>query len=786
MASNQEKIALRNENLQKILPFINSNRGRFSGRPAQEAALNDFLQGTSLLKFQNNTRVKVEHTGKTLRDQLRAAVGSKDRSFEDVNVHDLFERGFEVFQPAFLKELGIGDTANVETERPADQANGQASSDQQSSEARASSTWPADQQQPIGHPVEEARPQHQAARKETGNLDRNRGGSKVKSASDRPPTFPPNGKRKIRPESEDHDNMPALKSPRLQSQVGAGVEVPAANRKRKVQQDAEQERELPAAKIPRFGHGDYGESSKTQAKGSAPSAREPLTVQESERTEGSANSMASGAPKDAMNTKTPSATQPSATGLMASGDNQQSDKAVAHQDTDKTSGPLRTHEKDNETLIPTFQRIGTDQSQQRDEVPSSRKRKYDAPDIPSSPKRARTEEIVVEDHSTEATVDKKAQDEARAALAAEAREPTMEDKLAGRVLAPLRNVRERHAEAIGGPVREKLYPPEVESKGRSKQDWSLLLLRHGNMVVEECMRELELHMEEVRNGFIRNNNLNANAASAFVRQPDKKLEMLYIQLFGSKNWEAAWLDRQNQEQPCIIPLHTVLMSLIGAAIHREVFTKELPWDVEKTLYERMAFATDALEETMADRGYSFKTIVRHAQFKLMDNKVFQKETVKPHASKVAEGVAMTIAPHLKAEKRSQFPDAPAHYLEAPSSNGEWVDQLRQIFELAYILKGKLNTSADAKYEYVWFKSGSVWDGNGQSIQLAYGLPRVRSEVILTWLPAIKSEIISSRGEVEIGYCSPGKAMVEPIVNGASQGATEDQARRSRNQRSQQG
>ncbi|KAI7088749.1 hypothetical protein KC356_g3106 [Hortaea werneckii] len=785
MASNQEKIALRNENLQKVLPFINSNRGRFSGRPAQEAALNDFLHGTSLLKFQNNTRVKVEHTGKTLRDQLRAAVGSKDRSFEDVNVHDLFERGFEVFQPAFLKELGIGDTANAETERPADQANGQASSDQQSSEARTNSTWPVDQEQSTGHPLGESQPQHQAARKETGTLDRNRGGSKAKSASDRPATLPPNGKRKIRPESEDHENMPVLKSPRLQFSVGAGVEVPAANRKRKVQQGAEQERELPAAKIPRFGHGDYGESLQTQARASAPSAREPLTVQESERIEGSASSMASGAPKDAINTKTPSATQPSATGLMAFGNNQQSDKPVAHQDTNTTSGPLRTREEDNETLIPTFQRIGTDQSQQRDGVPSPRKRKSDAPDIPPSPKRARTEGIDVEDHSTEATVDKKAQEEARAALAAEARIPTMEDTLAGRVLAPLRNVRERHAEAIGGPVREKLYPPEVEPKGQSK-DYNLLVLRHGGMVVEKCMRDIEILMEEILYGFITTNNLDVNAASAFVRQPDKELEMLYIQLFGSKNWEAAWLDRLNREQPCIIRLHTVLMSLIGAAIHREVFTKELPWDVEKTLYERMAFATDALEETMADRGYSFKTIVRHAQFKLMDNKVFQKETVKPHASKVAEGVAMTIAPHLRAEKSSQFPDAPAHYLKAPSSNGEWVDKLRQIFELAYILKGKLNTSADAKYEYVWFKSGSVWDGNGQSIQLAYGLPRVPSEVILTWLPAIKSEIISSRGEVEIGYCSPGKAMVEPIVNGANQGATEDRARRSRNQRSQQG
>ncbi|KAI7252435.1 hypothetical protein KC343_g1355 [Hortaea werneckii] len=786
MASNREKVALRNENLQKVLPFINSNRGNFSGRQAQEAALNDFLQNTSLLKFQNNTRVKVEHTGKTLRDQLRAAVSSKGRSFEDLNVHDLFERGSQVFQPAFLKELGIGDTANAETERSADQAYGQAPSDKQSSETRTGTTWPVEQQPLTSHSLEEVQSQRQAARNEPITLDSTRGGSKGKPASDETAAFPSNRKRKNRPESEDHDDVPALKSPRLQSQDGAGVEAPAANRKRKVQQDVEQERELPAAKIPRFGHGEYGESSKTHARVSTISTREPLRVQEGESTAGSANSMALGAPKDATNTKIPSATQPFATDLMALEDNQKSDKPVAHRNTDEESGRLKAQEKHNETLIPTLPRIGTDQFQQRDGGPSSRKRKSDAPDIPPSPKRARTEGTAGEDHMTKATVDKKAQEEARAALAAEARQPTVEDIMAGRVMAPLRNVRERHAEAIGGPIREKLYPPEVESKGQSKQDYSLLVLRHGGMVVEECMREIELLMEGVLQGFVRNNNLNANAASAFVRQPDKELEMLYIQLFGSKNWEAAWLDRLNQEQPCTIPLHTVLMSLIGAAIHREVFSKELPWDVEKTLYERMAFATDALEETMADRGYSFKTIVRHAQFKLLNNKVFQEETVKPHASKVAEGVAMTIAQHLKAEKRSQFPDAPAHSLEAPSSNGEWVDQLRQIFKLAYILKGKLNTSPDAKYEYVWFKSGSVWDGDGWSIQIPYGAPRVRSEVIMTWLPAIKSEITSNRGKVEIGYCSPAKAFVQPIVDSARIGVTGNQARTSRSQRSQRG
>ncbi|GAB1740512.1 hypothetical protein NU219Hw_g5613t1 [Hortaea werneckii] len=785
MASNQEKIAIRNENLQKVLPFINSNRGRFSGRPAQEAALNDFLQGTTLFKFQNNTRVKVEHTGKTLRDQLRAALSSKDRSFEDLNVNDLFESGFQVFQPAFLQELGIGDTANPETERSAEQANGQVPSDKQSGETRTGSTGPVEQQQTTSHPSVQGQPQDQAARNEADS-NPTKESSKAKSASNGSAALSPNRKRKIRPESEDHDDLPALKSPRLQSQVEAGVEAPAANRKRKVQQDVEQERELPAAKIPRFGYAGYGEASKTQARVSTTSAREPLTVQESESAEGSANSMALGAPKGAMNTKTPAGTQQWGPGVMAFQKDQQSDKQVAHPSTDKSTSPSKAHGKDNEMSVPTFPPTGADQTQQGDDVPSSRKRKSDAPDVTSSPKRARKDGTVVDDHLTGATVSKKAQKEAPAALAAEDRRPTDEDIMAGRVMAPLRNVRERHAEAIGGPIREKLYPPEVESKGQSKQDYSLVLLQHGGMIVEECMRELEIVMEEIRNGFLITNNLDPNAVSAFVRQPDKELEMLYTQLFGSKNWEAAWLDRLNQEQPCVITLHMALMGLIGGAIHHEVFTKELPWDVEKTLYERMAFATAGLEEAMADRGFNFKTILRHAQFKLLDNKVFQEETVKPHASKVAERVAMTIAPHLTAQKRSQFPDAPAHYLEAPFPDGKWVDQLRQLFKLAYILKGKLNTSYDAKYEYVWFKSGSIWDGSGKSIQVPYGTPRVRSEVIHTFLPAIKSEITSDRGEVEIGYCSPAKAFVRAIVDSASGGVTEDRARRSRSQRSQLG
>lgn len=164
MASNHEKIALRNENLQKVLPFINSNRGRFSGRPAQEAALSDFVQGTSLFKFQNNTRVKVEHTGKTLRNQLRAALSSKNRSFEDSNVNDLFEHGLEVFQPAFLQELGIGKTADPETEGSTDQAKGQGLSDEQNNETRTGSTRPAEEEGMTRVPSANSRPQRQAGR----------------------------------------------------------------------------------------------------------------------------------------------------------------------------------------------------------------------------------------------------------------------------------------------------------------------------------------------------------------------------------------------------------------------------------------------------------------------------------------------------------------------------------------------------------------------------------------------------------------------------------------------
>ncbi|KAI6865596.1 hypothetical protein KC338_g5020 [Hortaea werneckii] len=788
MASNHEKIALRNENLQKVLPFINSNRGRFSGRPAQEAALGDFLQGTSLFKFQNNTRVKVEHTGLTLRDQLRAALSSKDRSFEDLNVNDLFERGLEVFQPAFLQELGIGETADPETEGSTDQAKGQGLSDEQNNETRTGSTRPAEEGGMTSFPSVNSQPQRQAGRDGAG-ADSIRG-SKVKPSTDGLQALPPNRKRKMTPASEDHDKMPAPKSPRLQSQVSTTLATPVATRKRRIQLDDDQEGELPTSESPRLEREENGKSSRTQARMSAPPPETGThTMQDSSSTKDSADRMLSGA--QATTAGEPSRMQPGAPGLAALEEEDQLSAGPGEHllaDKSASAGPSEAHRKNDETSLPAIATYLADRPQQHDAT-SSRKRKLDAPDVPSSPKRPRTQSEVGRHHPTEATVSGTASETERAAITVDSRQPTSKDALAGRVQAPLRNVRERHARAIYEPILEEIHPPEVESAEQPREDLSILVLRQGNRIIEKCMNEMEECLKNTLSSFIRANNLDPSAASNFVRKPEKELEALYIQLFGSKDWEAAWLGRLTQEKPNVYRQGQVLMSLIGAAIYREVFSKELPWDVEKNLYERMGYASDALEEAMADRGHSFKTVVKHAQFKLLNSKKFQEETVKPYASKVAEAFAMTIAPHIKAEKRAQFPDAPAHYLEAISPNGEWVDELRHLFKLAYILKGKLTTAVDAKYEYVWFKPGSfcsVRDGNLWTDNPHHKIPDVPHEVILTWLPAIKSEITSKRGEVEVGYCSQTKSWILPIFNTAGTGVTEDQTRELPHQHSQQG
>ena len=787
MASNHEKIALRNENLQKVLPFINSNRGRFSGRPAQEAALGDFLQGTTLFKFQNNTRVKVEHTGKTLRDQLRAALSSKDRSFEDSNVNDLFERGSEVFQPAFLQELGIGDTVGPETEVSTDQAKAQGLSDEQNNETRTGPTRPAEEHRMTSFQSANPRLHQQAGRDGAGaNSIR---GSKAKPSTDGLQALPPNRKRKIQPASEDHDKMPAPKSPRLQSQVSPAMAAPAATRKRRVQLDDDQEGELPASKSPRLQREENGSSSRTQTEMSAAATEKGTsTVQDISSTGDSADRMMSGAQETAKTTRESTTTKPSAVGLAALGEDQRSAEPVERSSADKSAsaGPSGAHRKNDGMSLPAFAPDVADQTQQHD-ASLSRKRKLDAPDVPSSPKRPRTQSDAGRDHLTGTTVSGRAHETEHAEIAGDSRRPTMQDVVAGRVQAPLRNVRERHARAIDEPILEEIHPPEVEPAGPSREDITMLVLRQGNRIVEKCMNELDKYLVDVLSSFIRANNLDISAASAFVRKPDKELEALYIQVFGSKDWEAAWVGRLNQEKPNVYRLGHVLPSLVGAAIYREVFDKDLPWDVEKDLYSRMDYASDALEEAIADRGHSFRTIVKHAQFKLVNSKKFQEETVKPHAWKVAEAVAMTIAPHLKAEKRAQFPDAPAHYLEATSPNGEWVDQLRHIFELAYILKGKLNTATDAKYEYVWFKPGSTCshrDGTIVNDNPYYEMPMVPHEVIIAWLPAIKSEITSKGGQVEVRYCSPPKSWILPIFNSVGTDVPEGQTREVPDQRSQ--
>ncbi|KAI6849473.1 hypothetical protein KC332_g1872 [Hortaea werneckii] len=569
----------------------------------------------------------------------------KGRSFEDLNVHDLFERGFEVFQPAFLHELGIGEAADPETEGSTDQAKGQGLSDEQNNKTRRGSTQPAEEEGMTSFPSVNGRPQRQAGLDGAG-ADSIRG-SKVKPYTDGLQALTPNRKRKMTPASEDHDKMPAPKSPRLQSQ-------------------------------------------------------------DSSSTEDSADRMLSGA--QATTAGEPSKMQPGAVGLTAlEEEDQLSAGPGEHLPTDKSAsaGPSEAHRKNDETSLPAVATYVADRPQQHDAT-SSRKRTLDAPDVPSSPKRPRTQSEIGRHHPTEATVSGRASETERAAITGDSRQPTFRDGLAGRVQAPLRNVRERHARAIDEMILETSIlrkSSQPSNPGKTSNTLST---------------------------FIRANNLDPSAASYFVRKPEKELEALYIQLFGSKDWEAAWLGRLTQEKPNVYRLDPVLMGLIGAAIYREVFSKELPWDVEKNLHERMGYASDAPEEAIADRGHSFKTVVKHAQFKLLNSKKFQEETVKPYASKVAEAVAMTIAPHIKAEKRAQFPDAPAHYLEAISPNGEWVDELRHFFKFAYILKGKLNTAVDAKYEYVWFKPGSFCsarDGNLWTNNPHYKIPDVPHEAL---------------------------------------------------------
>ncbi|GAB1732770.1 hypothetical protein NU195Hw_g7959t1 [Hortaea werneckii] len=767
MASTQEKAALRNENLKKVLPFINSNRGKFSGAPAQETALDGFLRGTPLFKFQTGSKIKVQHDGKTLRELLRSAIRSEERSIGNVGLAGLFARGTEVFQPAFLRQLGIENTANPEVEQSTDQESGAASNSEQSSSARATSTLPAEQSQAGSSSQHKSQLQHQSVLDKVGIVS-SRDSSINEVLGDEFPASPPNRKRKNRHEPEGVEGMPPIKSPRLASEISNEQTATSSIRKRKLDQvelDLEEEEERMASKSPRLNVGGREQPIEIQAAGtgdarrsSQPSARS-RTVQNGSSTGLSSQSMMPRVPDAPMAMAAPSKRQAVATNLETSHEVQ--DPAISTE-TPKANlpSPMDTssvrQQKDANSVSRTASSTNG-VNRQLDRDTSSGKGKAAIVAGPSSREYTRRPGGILE-----------ASDDARL-TAINPRPPTMKDLQAARVQAPLRNVRERHAEAIGQTLHDHLYPPEAEPAGPLAKNIQLVLLRQGNMMIQECMKELAHMIAGVVSSFARENDLDYSATSAFVQQPSQELEELYSEVFGSKDWSAAWLERLNRQQPCIYRMPIVLDAMIGATIHREIFQKEMPWDVEQNLRSKMGYAVKFLEEAMGDRGHSFKNVVKHAHFKMCDNKEFQDEIIEPYARKIADSLAMTLVPHLIAQKKHQYPNADAHFFKAPCSSDEWVKKLRKVFKFAIILHGKINGANDATYEYVWFKPGSIWDGKQRSVDVPDDFPRKPYEVVLTWLPAIRVEYLPGAYHTEAEFAAPAMCWLD--VDGERAGVT---------------
>ncbi|KAI7393355.1 hypothetical protein KC336_g16331 [Hortaea werneckii] len=772
MASTQERIALRDENLQKVLPFINSNRGKFSGRTAQETALDGFLQGTNLFKFQTGSKAKVQHDGKTLRDQLRAAIRSEERSIGNVGIADLFARGTEVFQPAFLRQLGIEDTADPEVEQSTYQASGAASNSEQSSSARATSTWPGEQPHPASSSKNESQPQHQPVSDKAGSDSSRESPMNELLGGDEVPAFPLNRKRKNRQEPEGVEGMPPIKSPRLASEISNEQTATSSIRKRKLDKvvlDLEQEEERRAPKSPRLDLVERERPFEVQTAEGEDARRSFLprprsrTAQDSSSVGDSSQGLMPRVADAPIAAGAPSKRQAVATTLETS---HEVEHPAISTETSKANLPSPMHtssvrqQKDANSVSGTASSTN-DGNRQLDRDTSSGKGKAAIVAGASSREYTRSPEESLE-----------ASDDARL-TAIDPRLPTNKDLQAGRVQAPLRNVRERHAEAIGKTLLDHLYPPEAEPAGPLAKNIQHVLLRQGNMMIQKCMSELAHMIHGVVGSFVIENDLDHSAASAFVQQPSQELEELYSEVFGSKDWSAAWLERLNRQQPCIYRMPMVLDAMMGATIHREVFQKEMPWDVEQNLRSKMGYAVKFLEEAMGDRGHGFKNVVKHAHFKMCDSKEFQDEVIEPYARKIADSLAMTLLPHLIAQKKHQYPNADAHFFKAPCPSDEWVKKLRKVFKFAMILHGKINGAIDATYEYLWFKPGSIWDGKQRSVDVPDDFPRKPHEVVLTWLPAIRVAYLPGTYGTEAEFAS--RAMCWLEVDGEHAGVTGESA-----------
>ncbi|KAK5127448.1 hypothetical protein LTR85_006787 [Meristemomyces frigidus] len=241
------------------------------------------------------------------------------------------------------------------------------------------------------------------------------------------------------------------------------------------------------------------------------------------------------------------------------------------------------------------------------------------------------------------------------------------------------------------PSSRQEPPIAPVSRPRSRTD---LDTRLSDNRVAEAMDSARHHIKSAVSIFCMDRGIVLRDPVNFLTHPEEGLERLYEIFLGTDKWRERILALEFRENAYTITADRALEGLIAASIHKEVFQTPLPWNIEDRFNDTFSDVRAEFQRASSDRGYVFENTLKHVMWLQAWNPEYQETVMRRYAKKLAEALAMDLAPHLKKLTRK-----PGHKIRYDDT---WIEEIEHAFHDAIVLKTKLDAAHDATFEYVWF------------------------------------------------------------------------------------
>ncbi|KJX97157.1 hypothetical protein TI39_contig541g00009 [Zymoseptoria brevis] len=265
-------------------------------------------------------------------------------------------------------------------------------------------------------------------------------------------------------------------------------------------------------------------------------------------------------------------------------------------------------------------------------------------------------------------------------------------------------------------IRGQLWPAGQVDQGRTidRQNERTAV----QATVKKKMKSMSTICADLAREWSERYGLNRKAATVFVKEPLEELRTLYQQFFGAKHWKRALLERRKCPEPWILADSHVLRSLIAGFIYTEVFTKTVPWDISESLTAAGGANLKYGQEAMLDKGYHLDEFFKKWAWKMVEDKTFQDDVIKPYANNLAAQLALALTPHLIKARQNQtraelesdvVPDNGEETTHTVAFDTEWVDEIEELIFDALVFKEKIDSYHEISYEYTWSVPGALLD-----------------------------------------------------------------------------